>query len=75
MVTFTGPPDIAIRNKPISADLKQVLDTAARAAGVDTVRLIPVVRMLWVKEPAGPGPHGMTGGEQPTFSVSSTGRH
>jgi hypothetical protein len=40
MTTFTGPPSGAIRNKPISAELKQVLDTAARAAGVDTIRVI-----------------------------------
>jgi hypothetical protein len=39
MTTFTGPPSEAIRNKPISAELKQVLDTAARAAGVDTIRI------------------------------------
>lgn len=39
MVTFTGPPSAAIRNKPISAELKQILDTAALAAGVDTVRI------------------------------------
>lgn len=37
MTTFTGPPANAIRNKPITLDLKQVLDTAAQAAGVDKV--------------------------------------
>jgi Bacterial SH3 domain len=39
MTTFTGPPNSAIRNKPITSELKQVLDTAARAAGVDTIRI------------------------------------
>ena len=39
MTTFTGPPSDAIRNKPISEELKLVLDTAARAAGVDTIRI------------------------------------
>src|SRR5712675_151004 len=39
MTTFTGPPSGAIRNKPISAELKDVLDAAAQAAGVDTVRI------------------------------------
>jgi Bacterial SH3 domain len=39
MTTFIGPPSQAIRNKPISAELKQVLDTAARAAGIDTIRI------------------------------------
>ena len=39
MTAFTGPPSEAIRNKPISSELKQVLDTAARAAGVDTIRI------------------------------------
>ena len=29
----------ATRNKPITAELRQVLDTAARAAGVDTIRI------------------------------------
>jgi hypothetical protein len=39
MTTFTGPPIEAVRNKPISSGLKQVLDTAAQAAGVDTIRI------------------------------------
>jgi hypothetical protein len=39
MTTFTGPPSEAIRNKPISSELKQVLDAAARAAGVDGIRI------------------------------------
>jgi hypothetical protein len=39
MTTFTGPPTGAIRNKPITSELKQVLDTAARAAGVDTIQI------------------------------------
>ena len=37
MTTFAGPPVDAIRNKPITPGLKQVLDTAAQAAGVDKV--------------------------------------
>jgi hypothetical protein len=37
MTTFTGPPANAIRNKPITRELKQVLDTAAQAAGADKV--------------------------------------
>lgn len=37
MTTFTGPPADAIRNKPITELLKQVLQTAAEAAGVDKV--------------------------------------
>jgi hypothetical protein len=39
MTTFTGPPSEAIRNKPISPELKQVLDTAAQAAGIDMIRI------------------------------------
>jgi hypothetical protein len=39
MVTFTGPPIQAIRNKPITAELKRILEAAAVAAGVDTVRI------------------------------------
>jgi hypothetical protein len=39
MTIFAGPPDNAIRNKPISDALKQVLDTAAQTAGVDTIRI------------------------------------
>lgn len=39
MTTFTGPPIGAVRNKPISAELKQVLDAAAQAAGVDTIKI------------------------------------
>ena len=39
MATFTGPPSGAIRNKPISEELKQVLEAAAQAAGVDTIRI------------------------------------
>ena len=38
MTIFTGPPRDAIRNQPISEDLKRILDTAAQAAGVDTIR-------------------------------------
>ncbi len=40
MTIFTGPPSAAIRNKPISRELKQVLDTAARAARIDTIRIV-----------------------------------
>jgi hypothetical protein len=39
MTTFTGPPSGAIRNKPITAQLKQILDVAARAAGIDGIRI------------------------------------
>lgn len=39
MTTFIGPPHCAIRNKPISEKLKRVLDSAAQAAGVDTIRI------------------------------------
>ena len=39
MTTFTGPPHTATRNKPISDKLKAVLDTAAQAAGIDTIRI------------------------------------
>lgn len=39
MPTFTGPPNNATRNKPITAELKAVLKAAAEAAGVDTVRI------------------------------------
>jgi hypothetical protein len=37
MIEFTGPPAGATRNKPITDELKQVLWTAAEAAGVDKV--------------------------------------
>lgn len=39
MTIFVGPPADAIRNKPITNELKNVLDTAAGAAGVDTIRI------------------------------------
>jgi len=39
MTTFTGPPSSAIRNKPISDELKQVLEAAAKGAGVDAIRI------------------------------------
>jgi hypothetical protein len=39
MTTFTGPPPEAIRNKPITSELKQVLDAAARSAGVATIQI------------------------------------
>jgi Bacterial SH3 domain len=37
MVQFSGPPRGAIRNKPISAQLKEVLEHAAHVAGIDAV--------------------------------------
>jgi hypothetical protein len=39
MTNFAGPPSNAIRNKPISEELKRVLDAAAEAAGVDSIRI------------------------------------
>jgi hypothetical protein len=39
MTQFFGPPAAAIRNKPITSELRQVLDTAAGAAGVDTIQI------------------------------------
>lgn len=39
MATFTGPPPGAIRNQPISKELKVVLEAAAQAAGIDAVRI------------------------------------
>jgi hypothetical protein len=39
MTTFTGPPNNAIRNQPISDDLKKVLQTAAQTAVIDTIRI------------------------------------
>jgi len=39
MTNFVGPPRDAIRNKPITDELECVLDTAAQAAGVDTIRI------------------------------------
>jgi hypothetical protein len=39
MTTFVGPPSNAIRNKPITSELKQVLDGAAQATGVDTIQI------------------------------------
>jgi hypothetical protein len=39
MATFNGPPREAIRNKPITEELKRVLDTAAQAAGIDTINI------------------------------------
>ncbi|MBB1093715.1 SH3 domain-containing protein [Rhodopseudomonas palustris] len=37
MTIFTGPPSSAIRNKPISEQLKRVLASAAQSAGIDTI--------------------------------------
>ncbi|AWM01869.1 SH3 domain-containing protein [Bradyrhizobium amphicarpaeae] len=39
MTSFAGPPADAIRNKPITNELRNVLDAAATAAGVDTIRI------------------------------------
>jgi hypothetical protein len=39
MTTFSGPPSDAIRNKPISSELKQTLYAAAEAAGVEGIRI------------------------------------
>jgi uncharacterized protein YgiM (DUF1202 family) len=39
MTTFTGPPSSAIRNKPISDELKQVLEAAAKAAAIDAIHI------------------------------------
>ena len=40
MTTFIGPPPSATRNLPISPELRIVLDAAAQAAGVDTIRIV-----------------------------------
>jgi len=40
MTSFTGPPADAIRNKPISEELKRVLEAAAQAAAIDAIRII-----------------------------------
>ncbi|MGJ5175920.1 SH3 domain-containing protein [Bradyrhizobium oligotrophicum] len=50
MTVFTGPPPGATRNQPITDELKRVLDAAARAAGVDTVRITS-----GGQDPPGPG--------------------
>ena len=39
MVTFSGPPSGATRNKPITQELRRVLDAAAQAAGIDAIRI------------------------------------
>ena len=39
MATFSGPPSGAIRNKPITQELRRVLDAAAQAAGIDAIRI------------------------------------
>lgn len=49
MVKFTGPPKSKIRNKPISAELKNVLRTAAKVAGVDHI---------FISSGSQPGTHG-----------------
>lgn len=40
MTNFVGPPPNVVRNKPISEELKRVLNIAAQAAGIDTIRII-----------------------------------
>ncbi|CCD96012.1 conserved hypothetical protein [Bradyrhizobium sp. ORS 375] len=50
MTNFTGPPSGAIRNQPISDELKRVLQAAAEAAGVDTIRI-----NSGGQDPPGPG--------------------
>jgi hypothetical protein len=40
MTTISGPPNGAIRNKPITAELRLVLQTAAQAAGVDAITIV-----------------------------------
>lgn len=39
MTTFSGPPNSATRNKPISQELKTVLESAALAASIDAIRI------------------------------------
>jgi hypothetical protein len=39
MVSLSGPPSAAIRNKPISAELENVLRAAGEAAGIDEIRI------------------------------------
>lgn len=39
MVTVSGPPSDVIRNKAITQQLKQVLEAAAQAAGIDAIRI------------------------------------
>ncbi|BAV45423.1 hypothetical protein MesoLj113a_44900 [Mesorhizobium sp. 113-1-2] len=40
MVTFSGPPASAIRNLPISDELKTVLEGAGNAVGIDEIRIV-----------------------------------
>jgi hypothetical protein len=39
MVAISGPPSTAIRNKPITDELKQLLLTAAQTTGIDAIRI------------------------------------
>jgi Bacterial SH3 domain len=39
MVAISGPPRTAIRNKPITDELKQLLQNAAQTAGIDAIRI------------------------------------
>ncbi len=40
MAAISGPPASATRNQPITEELKRVINTAADAAGIDTVRIV-----------------------------------
>src|ERR1051326_2144939 len=40
MTKIIGPPEKAIRNKPITAELTEVLKKAGEAAGVDTIDIV-----------------------------------
>src|SRR3954452_11347762 len=83
MTTFTGPPSTAIRNKPITAELKQVLDTAARVAGVDAIRITSGgqdalgegTRRTGATRADARGPPPTTGAEPQTFNASWAERH
>lgn len=39
MTSFSGPPSEAIRNKPITAEIKAVLEAAAQASGVTAIHI------------------------------------
>lgn len=40
MTVFKGPPSTATRNQPISPELRQVLDTAARIAEIEVINIV-----------------------------------
>ncbi|CCE02539.1 SH3 domain-containing protein [Bradyrhizobium sp. STM 3809] len=50
MTVFSGPPPGAIRNQPISDELKRVLQVAAEAAGIDAITI-----NSGGQDPPGPG--------------------